>query len=56
MEFKKETNEQANRQKRNRLTDTENRLVVAIGEGGCGEKGEMGEGDKEVQVSNYKIN
>ena len=42
-------------QTKNRLIDTENKLVVARVEGGWG-RSEMGEGDQEIQTSRYKIN
>lgn len=44
----------SNKQNRNRVTNTEKRLVVAIGEGTRG-TGEIGKGGKEVQVSKYKL-
>ena len=40
---------------RNRLINTENRLLYAIDRSG-GETDEIGEGDKEVQNSNDKVN
>ena len=46
---------QPNKQNRNRLTDTENKLVVARGEDGS-RLGEIGEGDLEVQIASYEIN
>ena len=49
---KNQLNKQANR---NRPTNTKNKLVVARREG-VGRMGEIGEGDKEVLMSNYKIN
>lgn len=37
-----------------KLTDPEDRLLVARGEGGWG-MGKTGEGDQEEQVSSYKV-
>ena len=48
----KNKNEQI-QQNRNRLTDTENKLVATSGERDGG-RGKIGEGDKEVQSTRYK--
>ena len=40
--------------KRNRLTDTENKLVVTSGEREVG-RGKTGVGDSEIQTTMYKI-
>lgn len=45
--------EQMKIQKRNRVTHTQNILVVAIDKWG---EGKIGEGDKDLYTSNYKIN
>ena len=45
---------QMNKQNRNRLIDTENKLVVAMGAGRRTD--EIGEGNSEVQTSSYKKN
>ena len=44
------TKEQTNKKTETRPTNTENKLVVARGEGG-GKTGKIGEGDEEVQTS-----
>ena len=40
---------------RNRLTDTENKLVVLRGRG-AGRADEISEGDSQVQTARYKVN
>ena len=51
----KNTTNELIQQNRNRLTDIENKLVVTRGEREVG-RGKMGVGDKEVQITVYKIN
>lgn len=43
------------KQNKTKLIDTENRLLIAKGEGEWG-SGKMGEKDQEIQTSRYKIN
>ena len=45
---------QSNKKKKNKLIDTENRLVVA--KDGEGRRGKMGKCSQKVQTSSYKIN
>ena len=45
-----------NKQNRNRLIDTENKLTSGHPSGTSGWFSEIGEGDPEVQISSYKIN
>ena len=44
-----------NKQNRNRVTNTEDKQVVARGEEGQ-RMNEIGEGNQQVQTSSYKIN
>ena len=44
-----------NKKHKYKLIDTWNRLVVARGRGGGAMGGKMGEGNKKVQTSSYKI-
>ena len=39
-----------------RLTDTQNKLVIAVGNGKGGSDSEIGGADQEIQTSGHKIN